>query len=81
MWQKMSDLSLGAYIAVTTAITNFVEKLKSDEDGMEMVQVILILALGVFLIAALYTPLTNFIKETWAQITDEASNVEPFTVP
>ena len=65
MLKKISDFPLIAYMA----IRNFIQDLKRDEHGLEVVQVVLIILVGVVLISILIFLLREWLAELWAQIT------------
>ena len=65
MWQKISVLPARAYMA----FIEFVEDFKKDEHGLEVVQVVLIILVGVVLIGALMFLLREWLAELWEQIT------------
>ena len=65
MLNKIQMLPVLAYLR----LTQFVEDLKNDESGMEVVQVVLIILVGVILVAALMFLLRKQLAEWWNTIT------------
>jgi len=75
MWQKISALPIMAYLA----ITGFVQDFKKDEKGLEVVQVVLIVLIGVILVAILMFLLREWLAELWARITGTDVDTGPLT--
>lgn len=71
MLQKISDLSFKAYWAAR----NFASDLKKDERGLEVVQVVLIVLVGVLLVGILWGFLSGWIGELWERITGAADGI------
>ena len=65
MWQKISMLPVMAYLA----FTGFIRDFKKDERGLEVVQVVLIVLVGVILVGILMFLLRDWLAELWAKIT------------
>ena len=64
MLQKISDFPLVAYFA----IKDFIQYFRKDERGLEVVQVVLIILVGVILISILIYLLREWLAELWATI-------------
>ena len=73
MGQKFRDFSLKAYLA----ITGLARGLRDDERGLEVVQVVLIILVGVLLIVALWGALSGWLSDLWNNITGAGDTIEP----
>jgi Flp pilus assembly pilin Flp len=62
-------------IVILTALKNFAEDLKKDERGLEVVQVVLIVLVGVLLVALLWGVLSGWLQELWTNITGAANEI------
>ena len=71
MWKKIRSFPLMAYLAMTGAVRD----LKEDERGLEVVQVVLIVLVGVLLIAALYGVLSGWLEQLWNSITGSGNSI------
>ena len=65
MLQKIMAFPTMAYLAVTGFIRDF----KKDQRGLEVVQVVLIILVGVVLIGILMYLLRDWLAELWGKIT------------
>ena len=66
MLEKIQNFPLVAYMALRSFIKDF----KKDVRGLEVVQVVLIILVGVVLISIIMYLLRDYLSELWAQITD-----------
>ena len=73
MRQKLNML----LIMISAKLRNSAYDFKKDEQGLEVVQVVLIVLIGVLLIAALWAVLSGWLQELWAQITDAGDSITP----
>ena len=64
MWQRITELPIMAYLA----ITGFIQDFKKDEKGLEVVQVVLIVLIGVVLVGILMYLLRDWLADLWEQI-------------
>ena len=71
MWQKLSMLPAALYIKLKNAFVNF----EKDERGLEVVQVVLIVLIGVLLVALLWGVLSGWLQELWANVTGAAEEI------
>ena len=62
-------------IAILTKFENFVKNFKKDERGLEVVQVVLIVLVGVLLVALLWGVLSGWLQELWEGITGAAQEI------
>ena len=69
----INTLSVKAFLA----LQSFFKGLASDEDGLEVVQVVLIILIGVLLIAVLWGVLSGWLGELWGRITSSTELAEP----
>lgn len=65
MIRKLNSLCIKAWVSFTGLLGD----VKKDEKGMEVVQVVLLILVGVLIIAAIYAALTGLLKTWWNQIT------------
>lgn len=65
MRQKLRDFPLTAYLA----FRGFARGLRDDERGLEVVQVVLIILVGVLLVVALWGALSGWLGDLWDKIT------------
>ncbi|MDR0935114.1 MAG: hypothetical protein LBM98_00360 [Oscillospiraceae bacterium] len=65
MISKLQDKALMAYILVKGFISDF----KKNEQGMEIVQVVLLILVGVLAIVAIWGALSGWLQELWTKIT------------
>jgi|GEM_PF-1958615 len=65
MWQKIANFPVLAYIA----LTGFIQDFKKDDRGLEVVQVVLIVLVGVILVGILMYLLRDWLAQLWEQIT------------
>ena len=65
MLKKIKELPLRAYLG----ITGFMRDFRKDERGLEVVQVVLIILVGVVLISILIFLLRDWLAGLWEQIT------------
>jgi Flp pilus assembly pilin Flp len=65
MMQKIKHFPMMAYFAVSS----FVQDFRKDQRGLEVVQVVLIILVGVVLIGILMWLLRDWLADLWEQIT------------
>ena len=75
-WEKACIFPITVSIAIENHVKQFIERLKKDESGLEIVQVVLIVLVGVLLIAGLWAVLGPWISQIWDSITQEAVTIE-----
>lgn len=73
MPQKFRDFPLAAYFA----IAGLARELRDDERGLEVVQVVLIILVGVLLVVALWGSLSGWLSELWGNITGAGEAIQP----
>jgi len=71
MWEKISLLPVTARVVAEDYTKRFIEDFKNDESGLEVVQVVLIILVGVLLIGALWAVLGGWLGDLWEQIIDD----------
>lgn len=71
MFTKLNELSVINYIKVK----GFIEDFKKEQEGMEIVQTVMITLIGVLAAALLWGLLEEQLKEWWTQITGAASDI------
>ena len=73
MWEKISCFPVTAKMAVEDYAKQFVEDFKKDEGGLEVVQVVLVILVGVLMIVALNAVLGGWLGELWGIITERGT--------
>lgn len=76
MWKKVSFVPLTLRMTIEEHMKQFIEDLRKDESGLEVVQVVLIILVGVLLIGALWAVLGDWLGNLWAQIMGETGDWE-----
>ncbi|MCL1975870.1 MAG: hypothetical protein FWG61_06910 [Firmicutes bacterium] len=72
MLQRLVDFQFKTYLA----ITELFKSLKNDERGLEVVQVVLIILVGVLLVVALWGALSGWLGDLWARITGSGDSIQ-----
>ena len=67
MVDKINALTVRAYLG----LKGFISDLRNDEKGMEVVQVVLIILIGVLLVAVLWAALSGWLGGIWERIVSE----------
>ena len=57
------------------------DELKNDENAMEVIQVVMLIAVGVLAIAAVWAGVNGLLESWWLQITGGASGNSGPTIP
>ena len=73
LWEKISFFPATASIVVKDYAKQFIEGFIKDEDGLEVVQTVLVVLVGVLLIAALWAVIQIWLGDLWAIITNEGT--------
>ena len=68
-----------AYIKMCTKAGAAARELKDDVSGMEIIQVVMIIAIGVVSVAAVWAVLGPFIQKLWTQISGKGE-ISPLTL-
>ena len=71
--EAMQDLTTMAYVKVKTWISATARGLKEDVSGMEIIQVVMIIAMGILAVVAVYAALGDLLKNLWAQISGKGN--------
>jgi len=71
MWNKLNMLPAAFYFK----LKYFFEDFKNDERGLEVVQVVLIVLIGVLLVALLWGVLSGWLQDLWGNITGAAEEI------
>ena len=74
VWEKASVFPIIALSEITDYAKKFVDDFKKDESGLEVVQVVLIVLVGVLLIGALWAVLGGWLGNLWDQIIGETGD-------
>jgi len=75
MWDKISVSPVGALMSFEDCFKKLFEDFKNDEDGLEVVQTVLVVLVGVLLIAGLWLVLGPWIKGLWESITQTSQGI------
>ena len=67
--EMIGDAATTAYVAIRTKLSATARELKEDVSGMEIIQVVMIIAIGVVAVAAVWIVLGDLIQERWGQVT------------
>jgi Flp pilus assembly pilin Flp len=73
MLQKLRDFPLAGYLS----LKGLARDLKEDERGLEVVQVVLIILVGVLLVVALWGVLSGWLGDLWNRITGAGDTIQP----
>ena len=71
MIKKLQNAMLLGYMKSKS----FIEDLRKDERGMEIVQVVLIILVGVLAIVLIWGLLQGWLQDLWSQITGTAGDI------
>ncbi|MBR1476542.1 MAG: hypothetical protein IJ608_01080 [Lachnospiraceae bacterium] len=63
------------YLRAVSGIRNFFDDLKNDESGMEVIQVIILLAVGIAVLAVVVTTVNNLLADSTQTINDNTADV------
>jgi len=75
MWEKISIQPVTSLVSLEDCLKKFYEDFKKDEDGLEVVQTVLVVLVGVLLIAGLWLVLGPWIKGLWENITQTSQGI------
>ena len=75
MWEKVSFFPVAAKMAIEERTKEFFEDFKNDEGGLEVVQTVLVVLVGVLLIAGLWIVLGPWISAIWQDIVSESDTI------
>ena len=76
--KKLND----SFTALCIGVKCKIEGLKNDEDAMEVIQVVMIIAVGVIAIAAVWAGVNGLLKTWWEKITGvDTGSQETFKLP
>lgn len=64
MKRQFNNLSAKAYFGVKNAINNF----KNEEEGMEVVQMVLLTVLGLVIVGVLWTVINGYLTDAWSKL-------------
>ena len=70
---KLWDSILIPFVKADQTVREF----KEDENAMEVIQVVMIIAIGVIAIAAIWAGINGLLAEFWGWITGSATRQEP----
>lgn len=68
MLQKINEAYIKSYISLKSFVSDF----KKEEEGMEVVQTIMITLVGVLAVGILWTLLEPYINDLWERIIEES---------
>ena len=77
MLEKLNDASTMLAVRAQTTWS----ELKSDEKGMEVIQVVMLIAVGVLAIGALWAGINGLLTKWWNQIIGVSGSAPSITVP
>lgn len=72
MRQRLHDFPLRAYLK----FKDFANGLKTNEEGLEVVQVVLIILVGVLLVVALWGALSGWLGDLWSRISGSGDSIQ-----
>ena len=72
----LGDAAMMAYVVVRTKISTVAREIKEDVSGMEIIQVVMIIAIGVIAVSAVWVVLGDLIKQLWTQVTNASGNIK-----
>ena len=75
IWEKATIFPVMSKMAMEERAKQFFEDFKKDENGLEVVQTVLVVLVGVLLIAGLWVVLGPWIKGLWEQITQNSDGI------
>lgn len=67
--RSISDLFFMSYVRTKCQA----HEIKNDEDAMEVIQVVMLIAVGVLAIAAVWAGVSGLLTDLWEQITGNAT--------
>ncbi|MCL2068889.1 MAG: hypothetical protein FWH00_03230 [Oscillospiraceae bacterium] len=70
MLEKMKN----AFLAGCVKGKIFSDDLRNNEEGMEIIQVVLLVLVGVLLIVGIYGAMTGWLQQLWSNITGTAES-------
>ena len=73
MWEKISMFPVTAKMAIEMRTKQLFEDFKNDESGLEVVQTVLVVLVGVLLIAGLWAVLQPWLDALWKTIIDKGT--------
>ena len=74
--EVISDATTMAYVAIRTKIRTTAREIKEDVSGMEIIQVVMIIAIGVIAVSAVWVVLGDLIKDLWEQVTNASGTID-----
>ena len=76
MPRRIQDILLTGYLN----LKRLAQELRDDERGLEVVQVVLIILVGVLLVVALWGALSGWLADLWARIAGVDDAIKPITL-